>query len=522
MVHAEQNVFVLYLDLLHVTHTKGYSNKYYEEHPHKNNLYGLSKMLSDYGVENQGVRLEKTISILQDVEMPFIVHLSQGFGIVTDITADKVVYYWEKKKLLVSHDEFLKIWTGVVLVGEADENSIEPYYRENRKEEVKHASMQLFLFLLIALFLGVIGYNTRFYDKAGYLVALLLSATGVYAGYLLILKQMHMQSSYADKICSLFLHQGDCNNVLESDAAKLFGILSWSEIGLGYFIANLLVIVCFPLLYPYLAVINVCALPYTLWSVWYQKFRAKQWCALCLLVQVLLWLLFVNNLLFGLIELPLFTVRFLLLTGCIYLLPVLLLNLLVPRFSNSLKMQEVVGKLNNLKADDYIFTCLCERQRQFPVRRDMGILLGNPKAKNIITIITNPHCNPCAALHRHIEQFLKNTKQGFCLQLILTSFNQELEESSKLFIVNYQKLSFSSFMEFLNDWYAHERNQRQAFYEKYPSDRNDERVLHELNLQNEWIKETRIYATPTLLFNGYELPEKYKMEDLSYFQDIDM
>ena len=116
---------------------------------------------------------------------------------------------------------------------------------------------------------------------------------------------MHIHSQYADKICSLFSKK-DCNNVLESEAAKLWGVFGWSEIGLGYFASNVLIAIFVPKAISILALINILALPYSFWSVWYQKVKARQWCPLCLIVQVLLWSIFVLNLLFGFIQPSLF------------------------------------------------------------------------------------------------------------------------------------------------------------------------------------------------------------------------
>ena len=103
---------------------------------------------------------------------------------------------------------------------------------------------------------------------------------------------------------ALYSIQTDCNNILESDAAKIGGVLSWSEVGLGYFISNITLLICYPSLISYLSIINICALPYTLWSVWYQYKIAKQWCVLCLLVQLLLWVLFTINISTGIIQQP--------------------------------------------------------------------------------------------------------------------------------------------------------------------------------------------------------------------------
>ena len=51
------NIFTTFLDLLEVKYTDSFSRQYFNEHPHKYNLFGLSSMLSDYGIENVGVKI---------------------------------------------------------------------------------------------------------------------------------------------------------------------------------------------------------------------------------------------------------------------------------------------------------------------------------------------------------------------------------------------------------------------------------------------------------------------------------
>ena len=55
------NVFTSFLEILKIKHTRAFSNKYFNEHPHKYNLFGLSKMLSDYGIENAAIRKNELI-----------------------------------------------------------------------------------------------------------------------------------------------------------------------------------------------------------------------------------------------------------------------------------------------------------------------------------------------------------------------------------------------------------------------------------------------------------------------------
>ena len=45
-------------------------------------------------------------------------------------------------------------------------------------------------------------------------------------------------------------------------------------------------------------------------------------------------------------------------------------------------------------------------------------------------------------------------------------------------------------------------------------------VEQEFRTHEEWKKETKLMATPTILINGYELPDVYKIEDLIFFKDL--
>ena len=55
---------------------------------------------------------------------------------------------------------------------------------------------------------------------------------------------------------------------------------------------------------------------------------------------------------------------------------------------------------------------------------------------------------------------------------------------------------------------------------KYQYDINAPAVEQEFRTHEEWKKETKLMATPTILINGYELPDVYKIEDLIFFKDL--
>lgn len=113
---------------------------------------------------------------------------------------------------------------------------------------------------------------------------------GLTLSILLMLKNNGVHTRAADSVCGILQRTG-CNRVMDAGGTFL-GIFHWSEVGVAYFSVSLAALMLFPETLPWLAVINVCCLPYTLWSVSYQHFKAHAWCTLCLGVQLTLWLLF--------------------------------------------------------------------------------------------------------------------------------------------------------------------------------------------------------------------------------------
>ena len=244
-----QNVFTTFINLLGVKYTNTFSNNYFNEHPHKYNLFGLSKMLPDFNIDNVALKLKNREEGLLKLETPFIAHMGMEFAVVKTVTEKQIQFVWKGQNIESSLHEFLEIWTGVVLLAEPDEKSEEPEYKKHFIKEGIQAFKKGVLCISLILLFSIMFLNQSVQLSLGINLLLLFNIVGIGVSYLLIKKQMHVQSSYADKICLLF-KQGDCNDVLDSDAAKLFGVISWSEIGLGYFIVNLFILLLLPNLTP--------------------------------------------------------------------------------------------------------------------------------------------------------------------------------------------------------------------------------------------------------------------------------
>lgn len=514
------NILSLFLKELKVKNTNSFSETLFEEHPYKYSLYGLSKMLSVYQIPNAGFKLrEKNISRLTP---PFIAHIGSDFVIVRKIDSKSIDYIWKGEQSHSPIETFNEVWSGVVLVAEPDEQSTEPDYKRHRTKEILRIIQRSILWLLLSAGVLLLCIHQNITHSFGLCALFVTNLAGLYISYLLLLKQSHTESEYADKICSLF-HQTDCSNILESDAAKIGGVLSWSEVGLGYFISNITLLICYPSLISYLSIINICALPYTLWSVWYQYKIAKQWCVLCLLVQLLLWVLFTINISTGLIQQPDFLISHLFAVCIIYACPPLLINLLTSTITKANKLQSVTQELNSIKNTDEVFLAILKKQPYHTVDHSTSqIIFGNRKARLGITILTNPHCEPCAKMHKRVNKLLETAGDKLYVQYVFTSFNDSLQDSNRFLIGTYLHSGEKAAMKIYDDWFEKNKYKSKEVFEKAEFELNATDINAETEEHKKWKTENHLTATPTILINGYQLSDKYKIEDLVSFTDIDI
>ncbi|MDR0794539.1 MAG: thioredoxin domain-containing protein [Tannerella sp.] len=528
-MNQASNIFTFMLGLLDVKHTSSFSDPYFNEHPHKYNLFGLSKMLFDYGINNVATRIPDKEKNITEIQMPFIAQFGGDFIVVHKIESDKVTFFWKGIHHVLPVAKFINSWTGVVLLAESSVKSIEPDYQEHRKAELLTHLKQIILFcacILIAVFAYI---NNSYHTNPGISLLLFINLTGLYISFQLFLKQIHIQSRYADKICSLF-KQKDCNNVLESKAAKLFGMISWSEIGSGYFLTNIILLLVFPTSITAIALLNILALPFTLWSVWYQQAKAGQWCVLCLIVVTSLWAIFTINIIFGYIHIPYLFVHCqlsivncqLVITACCYCVSVLGINMLAPKLNTDKKIQSLQQSLNSIKADETVFKTLLKKQPYFETNiTDSIIRFGNPDSKLRLTVLTNPYCNPCANMHERIDELLSSVNNEISVQYILSSFGENLKSTNRYLIAACLATTAGSEMQIFSDWFEKGKELKDDYFKSFSLDMANPEIDIEMQKHETWIKKTQIRATPTVLVNGYQLPDSYKIEDLQHFTDLD-
>lgn len=325
------NILADYLGQLGVPHTRDYCDVRVETMPFMS-LFGLSKLLEEYGVECQAYSVADK-SQLTLLPVPFVAVTNAGMVIVTAADDNVVTYLTQGVVERMDRDEWDEVWNGVAFCGFPHEDACEPDYASHRRMVLLSKMRDKGIVACVALLFLYLFVDNHIYAHVSTVLLTLFNLAGIYITYLLVQKSLKIHNPAADKVCRV-LQEGGCDSVLETEASKLFGFFGWSEVGFTYFSVSLLALSVFPQSIAYLALFNACCLPYTLWSIWYQHFRAHAWCTLCVSVQCTLWCLFFCYLGGGWFS-GIFPLRIdVAVLGVTYLMMLLILNRILPKFEN--------------------------------------------------------------------------------------------------------------------------------------------------------------------------------------------
>lgn len=329
---AISTIFTRFLAELEVPHTADYSDVRFRQMSFKS-WFGLQHLLSEYNVPSEGFCLNDK-SEIDKLTAPFLAEMVEGpIVIVKGVSPEGVTFDSYGSVRTIAMKEFLDAWTGNVFIAHPSGVSREPDYSGHHMTEII-SRMSKYAMAAAAIVVFVYFFVTRgVYEHFSTIFLMVLNCVGLYLSYMLLQKTLHIHTKTNDRVCGV-MERGGCDEIMSMKVSKLFGVFSWSEVGFGYFGVSLITLLVFPHLWPSLALCNLCCLPYTLWSIWYQRFRAGHWCTLCVGVQGTLWLLFFGYLSGGMLKeaFPLNPHVFILLA--VYVFTVLFLNMIIRTLKN--------------------------------------------------------------------------------------------------------------------------------------------------------------------------------------------
>lgn len=356
-----------------------------------------------------------------------------------------------------------------------------------------------------------------------YFYLLTVKSAGVILTVLLLTQSIDQNNSLILKLCS-GNDKKNCSAILNSKAAVVFKGLSWSEVGFFYFAGTFLVLLFCRVpvgLLKLLSISNVLALPYTLYSIYYQLKVAKQWCILCCAVQAVLWLEFLGFLSFSpaIYHLnPIWNGYEVLVFLTFMTIPAALWLFIKPLLLLAKQVDPLKEQLKNFKYNKNLFNSLLKSQTKYNVpTEDWSISLGNSDASNIITMVSNPFCPPCARTHKILDEWL-TFRNDFQVRFIFTADNTESDSKTVVarhFMALNDCQDKATVRKALHDWYEQNQKNYEVWAKKYPV-QLDEKAYFKLNEQSAWCTASDIKYTPTFLLNGYKLPESYQIQDIKY------
>jgi protein-disulfide isomerase len=197
--------------------------------------------------------------------------------------------------------------------------------------------------------------------------------------------------------------------------------------------------------------------------------------------------------------------------------------MLIQKLKENSKIEQLNQEINSIKANEDIFSAILKQRPYYEANTDNSqIYFGNVEAKLRISILTNPFCNPCAGMHQRVESLLRKTNNQVCVQYIFSSFDESLDFANKYLIAAYLQKERGEFERIIADWFARGKVLKEAFFNDLQLNMNNSDIEIEFQKHELWKAKTRLRATPTVLVNGYHLPNNYKIEDLVYFTGFEI
>ena len=187
-------------------------------------------------------------------------------------------------------------------------------------------------------------------------------------------------------------------------------------------------------------------------------------------------------------------------------------------------LHDILGLLytNKVKSKPEVFITSLIHQPHYDLDDSVSrIVWGNKDGGLNVTVVTNPYCGYCTLMHDRIEKLFEKTGDKISVRYVF-SFDQHTEEGSKYLIAVYldESLTIDRKKKIFDDWFRNPKKKNIDHIKKYIRDMDYEVVNIEMENHTQWCARTNNYATPTILVDGYKLPEDYAIEDIVWLLDI--
>ncbi|MEL7148547.1 MAG: vitamin K epoxide reductase family protein, partial [Bacteroidota bacterium] len=347
-----------------------------ESHPDFPSLRSVTDTLDYLEIEHLAISVPKeALDQLPDCFLAIIdtKGKEENSLVAAEKKGDAIVVHNVSDKKTMKQTEFLEIWDGVVV-------AVEPNLEEKGAKPLRGLlTPEVVGIGILLLLLGyVFGAQKPPISTIAYLAA---SFAGLGVSVLILREEFGQGSKLVDRICNA-TQATSCQEVLSSKGAKFVGNYGLSDMGLIYFVTAIVAVIFGLVSLSFLTALNILAVPIILYTWFYQAFKVKKWCVLCLVLSAMLIAQLTIGLLaspdFGAIQ-PASAVNFAVAILIVTLAWIYAKKLLVSSKDGRKSQHDLL----KFKKDSRIFQTLLQQGKAVDVASEnpnAGLVLGNPRA----------------------------------------------------------------------------------------------------------------------------------------------
>lgn len=487
-------------------------------HPDFPTLKAVSDVLEKFGIENVPVRLSP--EELRELDSPYLAYIKKRghneLAYVKPLENGRIEYKSEsssvkEEKLAI----FATIFTGIGVLLDLKNPSTPPINSNRLKERLLFKSIILLSLVSILAFMAISFYlnSSTLFSNLTSALFLTTKSIGLALATALVIKDLGESGNLFDKVCKVG-RLADCDTVLESRFATIYGWLKWSDVGFIYFLSGLLLLTSGNL--GILTLLSLAAIPYVFISLYQQIFLLKKLCLFCLGVVTMLLTEFslsissIVNISLTSNEL-IYSIILIGLTSAFYLM---IKALILSRKTKT----ELERTYNRLKRIPEVITEVVKRETRL-IMPDMPIdslSFGFSGADALkAQVFLSLHCGHCGGLFSQLnEQLNKGQKISIELFLNFDPRNGKQVSFAEEFLNQYWKNNAQNAWEALGQWYA---KLNYGVFIAQKSEPNED--LKKVFLTtNRLMQANQISSLPKLYIEGYEKSSHYGLGE--YLENV--
>lgn len=476
--------------------------------PVGDSMRGISDALDALHIKNEVYQLPSH-EYFSQLDAPFITMLQvdkNPFCVVTKKDNFIVeISNIEGKRRSIGMDNFLKKWTGTVLLGETTERTMSDslYLWKNLYYYCLRYKLIIAIHLILAL-----GFLTAFQQQCSSAMMLYLATLGF--GILVSVAILYKEQ-FNENFLEQFCHIGktvNCNKVLHSKGARI-ATASLGELSLLYFsVLFIFSVIQSQEFHPIAFICNVVAICFTIYSIIYQILIIHKGCILCIFVNLAVW---VNALTLYIMKdelinsFSIFSVFTFFAIGSICLI----LGMTFNSYCKEYKEKQLLRRRLSQLMTTTTFHKLLELQPSVKEEFTQNTAINNHlTGEKRLLIITNPNCKNCAEIHSYIKKLA--TEVPISLMLLTSPNDNKGKQVAEIILTAYLQYGWDKAMQLLEEWFENHKFREPETYVTTPQ--TEEMRKQQLL----YCHKQSIDRTPSFIMNRHYVPEVYSFSSLRY------